>query len=218
VNPSEAVRSADEIHAYLVARLNDALRRPGMFGGEPALWMLFDHLLFAEGSPEAWDEAKERLRERGAWSATGVGGVFRGMIRGRHDSDAASVYAEFAHRRGWLKPDRVLESRAHQALVAEVRAWAGVDRVWPDIVAEFGEPSVLFGGTNPLHSKTLAYVSEDTGRPVVFFHLWNGDLDKDSPGWPPAFPQPVLWAVRFGAGPFTETFTRTPQGHRLRPL
>ncbi|WP_369269210.1 hypothetical protein AB5J55_03430 [Streptomyces sp. R11] len=69
---SRASASAEEIHAYLVEQLNPALRRPGMFGGETALWMLVDHLLFMEGQPTAWAEEKERLAERGCWDALGV--------------------------------------------------------------------------------------------------------------------------------------------------
>ncbi|TMR10810.1 hypothetical protein ETD86_38000 [Nonomuraea turkmeniaca] len=41
-------RSSAEIRAYLKTRLNQALRRPGMFGGEMALRLLLDHLAYAE--------------------------------------------------------------------------------------------------------------------------------------------------------------------------
>ncbi|MFF5499195.1 hypothetical protein [Streptomyces aquilus] len=213
-----AVVSADEMHAYLVDQLNRSLTHPGMFGGEPAILMLVEHLLFMEGQPGArWDVVIQPLRERGAFSAIGVKGVFRDLIRGSDDHDVGSVHAEFAHRRGWLKPDRLLDSRAHQALMARVRDWAAEDRQWPDVVAEFGEPSILFGGTNPRYGKTLAYVSEDRDHPMVFFHLWNGNLDPASPVWEPAYEQPVLWAVRFGDAHFDEAFVLTPAGHRLRP-
>ncbi|KUO14435.1 hypothetical protein [Streptomyces dysideae] len=215
---SRTLATADDIHAHLVEQLNHALRRPGMFGGETALWLLFDHLLFAEGQPTAWDEERGRLAERGCWNALGVQGVFQRLIPGRnHEYGVASVYAEFAHRRGWLRPDRVLDAETYDALVARARQWAGEDRWWSEVVAEFGEPSVLFGGNNPLYGKTLGYLTEDPGRPIVFFHLWNGSLDGTEPSWPPAHEEPLLFAVRFGDGPFPETFTFTPAGLRLRP-
>lgn len=211
------VVTADEIHAYLVQQLNRALRNPEGFGGESALVLLYSHLLFTEGQADAWAEASERLRESGAWTAIGVRGAFRDLIRGNDSSGMASVHAEFTHRRGWLETDRVLDTHTHEALLGRARQWAGHDRVWADVLAEFGLPSLLLGGDNPLYGKTLAYVSEDPDRPIVFFHLWNGDLDEDATVWNPAFPEPVLWAVRFGDGPFRESFTFTPRGRRLQP-
>ena len=46
-------RSPSEIRGYLVDRLNQALRRPGMFGGEMALRLILDHLVYAERQDEA---------------------------------------------------------------------------------------------------------------------------------------------------------------------
>ncbi len=116
---SRSLAASDEIHAYLVDQLNLALRRPGLFGKEPelALRMLMDHLLFAECQPEALAEQQRVWEERGAWSSTGVAGVFRDLIPERYyEYGIASVYAEFAHRRGWLKPDRVLDPDEHVVL------------------------------------------------------------------------------------------------------
>jgi hypothetical protein len=139
------------------------------------------------------------------------------LIRGNDSSGMASVHVEFAHRRGWLRADRILDARMYVALVSRARQWAGEDRVWADVLAEFGPPSVHLGSNNPLYGKSLAYVGEDPDRPIVFFHLWNGNLDENASYWNPAFPEPVLWAVRFGDGPFHESFTFTPQGRRLQP-
>ncbi|WP_174361945.1 hypothetical protein [Nocardia brevicatena] len=52
---SSGPRSATEIRDYLVGRLNSALRRPGMFGGEIALRLLLDHLVYAEHQDHAWE-------------------------------------------------------------------------------------------------------------------------------------------------------------------
>ncbi|MFJ9447360.1 hypothetical protein ACIRRH_36755 [Kitasatospora sp. NPDC101235] len=60
---ADMLASSDEIHTYLVARLNDALRRPGMWGGELGIRLMLDHLLFLERRQEAWDD------EQRPWSS-----------------------------------------------------------------------------------------------------------------------------------------------------
>lgn len=215
-----SLAASDEIRAYLVDQLNHALRRPGMYGRELALRMLMDHLLFVEREPGALAEQQRVWEERGAWSSTGVAGVFRGLIPGRYDGDeygVASVYAEFAHRRGWLKPDRHLAPGEYASLVGAVRQWAAEDRVWTDIVDEFGAPSVLFGGNNPYYGKTLGYLTGNPEEPMVSFHLWNGSAPGDEPSWPPEHEEPLLLVVRFGTGPFRQTCTFTPEGRRRLP-
>lgn len=217
---SRSLAASDEIRAYLVDQLNLALRRPGMFGreSEPALRMLMDHLLFVECQPKALAEQQRVWEERGAWSSAGVAGVFRDLVPDRsYEYGIASVYAEFAHRRGWLKPDRVLDRDEYAALECSVRQWAGEDRVWSDVVDEFGTPSMLFGGNNPYYGKTLGYLTENPEEPMVSFHLWNGSAPGVEQSWPPAHEEPLLLAVRFGTGPFRQTFTFTPEGRRRLP-
>ncbi|MGW0630331.1 hypothetical protein [Streptomyces sp. NPDC002758] len=210
--------TAKEIHAHLVDQLNLALRRPGMYGGELTLRILLDHLLFVERQPEAFGQQQQAWQDSGAWSAIGVTGAFRDLIPGRnYESGMASVYAEFAQRRGWLKPDRVLAADAYEALKSHVRRWAGEDRTWADVTAEFGAPSVLFGGNNPLYGKTLGYLSEDPKQLMVAFHLWNGSA-PGAESWPPEHEQPLLLAVRFGEGLFRRSFTFTPEGERRKPM
>lgn len=76
---------------------------------DAALRMLVDHLLFVERQPEVWAEERRSWASRGAGSSTGLGGVFEELMPGGYDQNCvASVYAEFAHRRGWLRPDRLL--------------------------------------------------------------------------------------------------------------
>ncbi|GGV74093.1 hypothetical protein GCM10010277_88060 [Streptomyces longisporoflavus] len=225
--------AADDIRAYLIGQLNLALRRPGMFGNEGALRMLVDHLLFVEAQPEALAEQQKVWKERGAWTSAGVTGAFQGFVPGRCDDGMASVYAEFARRRGWLRPDRVLAAGEYGSLRSRVRSWAGQDRVWADVVDEFGAPSVLFGGTNPLYGKTLGYVSEDPEQPMVSFHLWNGSTQDAGSSRVPQYPEAVLLAVRIGDGhgerdldggggeggdfgDWGTTLTLTPEGERQR--
>ncbi|MEU1086695.1 hypothetical protein ACFYPN_28790 [Streptomyces sp. NPDC005576] len=91
-----------------------------------------------------------------------------------------------------------------------------MERTWADVTAEFGPPSVLFGGSNPLHGKTLGYLREDPQRPMVFFHLWNG-VEPGAASWPSKHEQPLLLAVRLGRGSFHESLIFTPEGERRRP-
>lgn len=220
---SRSLAAPGEIRAYLIDELNLAVRRPGAFGRESelALRMLVDHLLVVECQPEGLIEQQREWQERGAWSSTGVAGVFRDLIPERYyEYGIASVYAEFAHLRGWLKPDRVLVPDEHAHMQGTVRQWAAEDRVWTDVVDAFGAPSVLFGSTNPSYGKTLGYLTENPQEPMVSFHLWNGG-NGGAPGaeqtWPPPYEEPLLLAVRFGRGPFRQTFTFTPEGRRRLP-
>ncbi|MFH8385475.1 hypothetical protein ACH4E7_31835 [Kitasatospora sp. NPDC018058] len=188
-----------------------------MYGGETALRLLFDHLLFVERQPEAFARQQRAWKGRGVWTATGVAGVFQDLLPEHDDEhDTASVYAEFAQQRGWLKPDSVLAEDAYAALTGCVRQWATVDRTWADVTSEFGPPSVTFGGNNPLYGKALGYLGEDPQQPMVVFHLWNGS-DPGAVSWPPEHEQPLLLAVRFGTGSFRRSFTFTPEGERRKP-
>ncbi|WP_243460110.1 hypothetical protein [Streptomyces sp. M54] len=218
MSSTRSLAGADEIHAYLVEQLNSALRRPGMFSQrDAALRMLVDHLLFVECRPEAWAEEQRSWTSRGAGSSTGLGGMFEELMPGGYDQNCvASVYAEFAHRLGWLRPDRVLPADEHQALRTSVRPWAQKDRSWADVLSEFGPPSILCGGASPLCSKTLGYLGEDPAEPMVFFHLWNGSATAAASAWP-ELDEPVLLAVRFADAPVGEAFTFTPEGRRRRP-
>lgn len=89
--------------------------------------------------------------------------------------------------------------------------------MWGDVVDEFGAPSVLFGGANPLYGKTLGYLTEDPEQSMVSFHLWNGSTPDAGPSWPPGREEPILLAVRFGGGAFRTAFIFTPEGERRRP-
>lgn len=218
VPTSRSLAASDEIRAYLVDQLNLALRRPGMYGKELAFRMLMDHLLFVECQPEALADQRRMWNDRGAGSSTGLAGMFRDLIPERcHEYVIASVYAEFAHHRGWLKPDRVLDPEEYSVLQGSVRQWAGEDRVWSDVVDEFGTPSMLFGGNNPYYGKTLGYLTENAEEPMVSFDLWNGSAPGAEQSWPSEHQEPLLLAVRFGTGPFRQTFTFTPEGRRRLP-
>ncbi|MDF9811054.1 hypothetical protein [Streptomyces sp. SPB162] len=225
MNPTDAAtegtRSADEIREYLVGRLNAALPRPEVFGGEIALRTLIDPLAFVDHREQAWADENRALRASGAFQATGVIGGFARLLPDHRDQKAAaSVYAEFAHRNGWLELDRVLTPEEYRALRDAVPVWCTENKWFTDVVESFGPPSLLIGGTNPQFSKALGYATGRPEDPMVFFHLWNGTRPGNPPSGPPMYGQPVVMAVRCadgGAGPFAGTFTFTPEGAHRRP-
>ncbi|KOU19679.1 hypothetical protein ADK52_28005 [Streptomyces sp. WM6372] len=124
------------------------------------------------------------------------------------DAHTASVYAEFAHRRGWLTLGRALSETEYRAVRDALPGWCAVDREWRDVTAAFGEPSVVFGGQNPHTSKAVAYATEKPEDPMLVVHLWN---DHDS-----GRPQPAVLAARVGGTLLPEAFTFTPLGRSLR--
>jgi hypothetical protein len=85
----------------------------------------------------------------------------------------ASVYAEIAHRLGWLELDRALSAAEFQRLNADVGGWARQDRTLPEVLETFGPPSLWIGGTNRFYPKTLAYTTAHCGDDLICFHLWN---------------------------------------------
>ncbi|MFC4517560.1 hypothetical protein [Streptomyces ehimensis] len=216
--PSTApLASSEEIHAHLVTQLNDVLRRPGMWGGELTIRLMLDSLLFVERRPGVFDDERRALERRKAWSPTGVTEAFESFLPTDHDTSAASVYAEIAHRQGWLRLDRALSADEYATMLAAIDSWASQDHVWTDVTSAFGTPSMLFGSTNPYYGKTLGYVTADPSAPMLFFHLWNGADPDTECSWPPSREQPLLLAVRRGDAPFAASFTFTPEGHRRRP-
>ncbi|MFF9623899.1 hypothetical protein [Streptomyces griseosporeus] len=109
---SEALAAPDDIHACPVKQLNFASRRPGPYGREPeqALRMLMDRLVVVKRQLEALVEQQHVRIEHLGCSSTGGVGVLRELVPSRYDEyRVASVYAEFAHCHGCLRPDRVRE-------------------------------------------------------------------------------------------------------------
>ncbi len=77
--------TAQEIYDHLIDQLNLALRRPGMFGGEVALRILIDHVLFVERRPEAWSQLKQSWEEQGLWTSFGPSGAFQDVFPAQAD-------------------------------------------------------------------------------------------------------------------------------------
>src|SRR5215469_16331869 len=124
----------------------------------------------------------------------------------------ASIYAEIAHQHAWLTLDGNLTEASYGRILDRLPAWCTQDHSHSEIIAEFGEPSMLIGGSNPLYPKTLAYATAYAGSPLIFFHLWNGTQPGKTTNWPPEHPEPILLAARYGDTRFTDGFTFTPAG------
>ncbi|MFE9423982.1 hypothetical protein ACFYNO_13575 [Kitasatospora sp. NPDC006697] len=153
-----AVRRAPE---PLVRQLNLALRRPADFGGAAVLPLLLDELAWAE------------QRERGVvWLPDEMQRFdAEAELRGFDDAQGhvlAAQYGEEAHRRGWLRPDRLLTAEEHAAIAAELACWQpATDPTLDQMVDRFGEPSVVFGGAEPGRPRTLGYVSTDREAELI---------------------------------------------------
>ena len=208
-------RSAEEVRGYLAGQVNQATRRLGMFSDETSLLLLFRALAFTDGLEDQWDAEHESLRKRGAFLSTGVHGAFQYVLPdvGRGDAAIASVYAEFAHRVGWLALDRTLTGPEYDTLRALILGWVTADRTMSDVTATFGPPSLLLGGTNLRYPKTLLYATARQ-KPIVCFHLWNKLTGVEAQA---VHDEPVPLAVRTGGEPFTSSLIFTPEGIRRRP-
>ncbi|MFI5714682.1 hypothetical protein [Nocardia sp. NPDC051750] len=211
------VRTGHQMHAYLIEQVNHMIRRLGMFGGEPALWTTFEHLYHLEGDDNGRADLWQSWEERKEFRSTGLKGALAQLLPDKIVSDAvASMYAEAARSRGWLELDRTLTPGELGELNESIESFAADDHVWSEVVAAFGEPSVLIGGSNRYYGKTLAYATADAADPMVFFHLWNGTEPGTQHTWPPARLEPILLAIRYGAGMWPDAFVFTPQGNSLR--
>ncbi|PXX62469.1 hypothetical protein DFR70_107338 [Nocardia tenerifensis] len=211
------LRSSEAMHAYLIDQVNQMLRRLAMFGGEPALWTVFHHLFLLEDTDSGMADLHESWRARNAFTPTGIKGALQRHLPDGLHSALPSMYAEAARQRGWLRLDRTLTDDEYAAVRSSIGTFVAENRTWHDVEETFGPPSVLFGGTNPLYEKTLAYGTQHTADPMIFFHLWNGAEPGSDESWPPSHPEPILLAVRYGDGPFAASFSFTPDGLRHHP-
>jgi hypothetical protein len=205
-------RTISDVRAYLLEQVNLALRRPGMYGGEIALRLYFDAMAFVDGREQLWAEDLAALKSREAFFPTGVTGAVERVMGERAEDVMASVYAEVAHRHTWLTLDKELSPVEYDHVRESFRPWCAHDRTHSDVLAEFGPPSMLIGGSNPLYPKTLAYGTARPDNPLIFLHVWNGTEPGATASWPPDHPEPVLLAARCGEERFIDGFTFTPKG------
>ncbi|MFI7080446.1 hypothetical protein ACIBO1_24385 [Micromonospora sp. NPDC049903] len=201
-------------------QVNGVLRRPGMYGrDELAERLVLEAMAAVDGSLRRWWAECDRLRERGAFGATGVMGAYRTVLPADGVRDAtASVYAEIAHRLGWLDLDRALSDAQWGQLREGIVGWVARDRTVSEVVETFGAPSLWIGATGRLHAKTLAYTTAGRGDDLICFHLGNAVArsapESDVPG---AHPEAVVLAVRHLPGDFPDSFSFTSEGLHRRP-
>jgi hypothetical protein len=215
VSLAGSARGVGEVRGYLLDQLNSAVRRTSMYGGEPSLRLYLDAVAFLEGREQDLAGAIEGLKSRGAFISTGVAGAVKVVLGHRQDDVMASVYAEVARVFGWLAVDSPVSVADYRRTREALPTWCAQDRTHRDVVDEFGAPSFMLGGTNPLYPKTLGYAADDD-RPPVFFHLWNGTDAGATRTWPPDHPEPLLLAGRCGGQRFVDGFVFTPTGSARR--
>jgi hypothetical protein len=209
-------RTVADVRGYLADELNSALRRPSMYGGESALLIFFDAMAFVDDRERDWRGELDALRNRGASVSTGASGAVEQVLGERSEYVMASVYADLAHRHGWLKLDRPLGFAEYDRIRRDVEAWCSSDRTMSGTLAEFGPPSILVGGNNPRYPKTIGYGTAQTDQPLVFLHLWNGTEPAAASPWPPDHAEPLLLAARRPGERFLDEFVFTPMGARRR--
>lgn len=207
-----------EARRHHLTKVNDVLRRPGMYGrDEMAERLLLEAMAAVDGALEQWQAECEVLRERRAFTATGVMGAYGYVLPADAVRDAtASVYAEIAHHLGWLHLDRALSEAEFQQLAAEVDEWVTRNRTLPEVVDRFGTPSLWTGPASSCHPKTLAYTTADPEQRLICFHLGNASANTEGTGPQDAYATVVL-AVRHRPGDFLDAFSFTPAGIRRRP-
>ncbi|WP_203701497.1 DUF7710 domain-containing protein [Asanoa iriomotensis] len=190
--------------------MNDVLRRPGMYGSDEIVErLLLEAMAAVDGTLTRWRAECDALRDRHAFIATGVRGAYSFVLPAEGLRDAtASVYAEVAHRCGWLDLDRALSTVERRKFASDIGAWLARDRTLSDVVETFGTPSLWIGGTNPAYPKTLAYTTADPDDDLICIHLWNARG---------VHPEPVVLAARHRPGAFPDAFSFTPEGLRRRP-
>jgi hypothetical protein len=181
-----------EIREHHLTRLNDAVRRPAVWGGETTIRVFLDSVAFVDGRTGDWAAAVSALRARGAFLPTGVRGAVARVLGGYGDDSAmASVYADVAWRLGWLTADRTITGPE----LRHLHEYAAQDRSLEQVLAELGDPSVWIGPRSPAHPKTLAWASDRVSG-LTCLHFWPAGLV----------------AMRHGTGTFADTFTFTPRG------
>ena len=213
----ECCESSSELRRlreYHLERLNQAVRRPSMYGGEVALRIYMNNVAFQDGLEGVWIQEQNNLVTRGASVSTGVAGAFaRVMPAYTNDAAVASVYADIAWRYGWLVVDRSVSDEEYDQLGSESGRWRNRDYRLADIEAEFGAPSVCFGGGNYRFPHTVAYAPSSCDRGLICLHF--ASACSGALGSGTDLESPMLLAVRCGTGPFAESFTFSPVGSHL---
>jgi hypothetical protein len=219
--------------------------RCGVVDQEIATWL--SDMLFIDERFGAWEKEKKRLELSGRYSTLGVKGPLAwGLPRPlRQDfkrplgQECVSVYAEVLYRLGYLQPDRLLPAAEWRAIKDSLQLFTRGDWHPADVVARFGEPSVLLNSNNPLRRcQCYASTDKDLGWICLDYEfLLEGyatvargtEATEDAPASPPTIDggpwhehpdhadgNPLLRDVRFPAKSFDAGLILTEYAKRIQ--
>lgn len=221
------MKSATEIHAYVLAHLQRALFRPSMYGGELAVLQFFQHLAFIEQREHELQELRRELRQSGTFNSRGVTGAFEflfGFLRkDAYIGQVVSVYARLAFAMGYLSEtstdyvSRLLSEEAFASLLNQVEQPNHFDTCDPDgLIERCGEPSIRWG-RHDSYPCILLYINPQAPQQYIYFDFWaqwyKNEHGEHVPG--KYGPKPRLSNIRIPAARFSEEFIWTPFGQEL---
>ncbi|WP_051901284.1 hypothetical protein [Streptomyces aureus] len=180
----------------LLDEFNAAVRCPSAHGGVAWLPLLLDTLAVdADRSDGARWIVDDNAR-------LDMAAAVRSLFPQPEIHVVAAEYGAAAHRRGWLRVDRVLVADEHTHLVETTKDWARTDRSLDDVLTRYGAPSVVFGDQDPHSAKTLGYAPADPAEPLAVFHFGEAEDTSSAP----------LLAFRSGHDTFGTSIAFTPLG------
>ncbi len=139
--------TSQKIRTQLVACLNEAVARPGMFGGELYFRLRVQDLAAIEECSDQLQVRLDQLSSAGILTSVGVRGWFlaRMPLLDDFSDEVASVYARIGSLFGWIEPTRLLEDEAYKIArrFADRRPSRDLDAA--EVVHNIGEPSVIVG-------------------------------------------------------------------------
>lgn len=222
------MKTASEIHRYMLEQVQSSLYRPSMYGGEFPIFQSMGHLAFVEEREREWETLRGELFRNGSANDRGVEGAFAELLGFHqphaHSEAAASVYARIAWVMGWLTEPRaeylkrLLTIDEYEQILADVQVRTNLEADDPDtIIARCGEPSIRWG-TSQQYPCILLYLCGDDPRKYIYFDFWNEWYKDDSGVQVPGKygPKPLLRNIRRPAKSFAEEFIWTPFGENLR--
>jgi hypothetical protein len=219
------MRTVEAIKAHLLEHLACALKRPAMYGGETVLWYLMEEIVYLDEREDLLKAKHDEWESRGYRSTGGISGVFWHRFGGRRawfDSEAGSIYAEFAHELGYLRPERTLDAAEWKNLRSGARRrFSGRDWTLNEILEEYGPASFTIGWN---WHKIICYSSNSTGKGWIFFDCEAEPPSGPSYNWSAADnaigANPPLRDVRIPAKDFAHGLVLTSNGRALanRPI
>jgi hypothetical protein len=211
------MRTAEEMHAYLVARVQRFVPRPGMLGRERTVEVvlrgLLEDLCFLDDRHEEVVAVREDL---GRYGKLGVVGPFETMFGVDREcrAEVASVFAEHFHRLGYLTVERLVPADDWTGLTADVRGrFDARDVRLSEVVAAYGAPSLV------VEKRVFCYAPAD-GSGWVFVDAWADPVSRYVPDKGEFLGErdddPLVRDVRLPGADFAQALVLTLYGRVLR--